>query len=161
MTVKIMNEDEFLNFINTFHKFLNRFKEVPEHSLTEADYEFLPTNKEEFLQIVNDAPLNILKGLGFKKWMDAEKARHINPLSMELKPIKENFDIWLFPESFTNIIPIGYECIDTLGENVIYSKDDAEPLMGSLPYGIKKEHNKDEPNQLYNEFSEFMEQAFK
>lgn len=39
-----------------------------ENRTTELDFEWLPSNEEEFMNTVNNAPFNILKGLGFRKY---------------------------------------------------------------------------------------------
>ena len=57
----------------TIQEFLEQFgndstPHPKENREQELDFEWLPSNEEEFLNTINNAPFSILKGLGFRKY---------------------------------------------------------------------------------------------
>lgn len=155
MIIKILSLEELKTFIEDLNKFIDNFNSIPEDRLKDLDYEFKPKNEKEFILTINESPLNILKGLGFKKWLDYKESNRLNPDSNLEVEDKHNFDIWLFPSEWEDIIPLNFQCVNPNGEEVLYKKS-SEPMLGVLPYGIKRPHNADEPNELYEEFKNIL-----
>ena len=156
----ILRIDDLGEFFSQFDKMIKNFNSIPDYRLEELDYDVKPKDENECNVIINEAPLHILKGLGFKKWLDFKKANEISPYKIEEVEDKDNFDIWLFPVEWEDVIPKDFKCINPRGEDVIYEKN-CEPILGVLPYGIKKPHNVDEENKLYIEFKEILLNGFK
>ena len=82
----------------TIQEFLEQFgnNNTPhpkENREIELDFEWLPTNEQEFLDTINKAPFNILKGLGFRKYANVNSilsentVRTQNPIQMTVMSV--------------------------------------------------------------------------
>lgn len=161
-----MEPNELANFLT--EKFGNNIQIVsPPYQRTKPrEIEWVPETKEQFYEIVNNAPWHILKALGFRRWERMNnliKENQEMPTSHKVEmPIinsdekmtakfgkeknypteilKEDEDVILFPGEWFDIIPDGFECTGLYGEPNIFYKAlaDDDIRFGCIPYGIRR-----------------------
>jgi len=97
------------------------------------DYEYIPETKEEFETIIEKAPWDILRGLGFGKW---EVREDIFEPDVNDVPIGQQ--LFLLPGEWYDIIPNGYKLISISGKIEYFKKGktDSETRFGCLAFGI-------------------------
>lgn len=133
---------------------------------TPLEYSWRPETAEQFNSVVNDATVNVLLGLGFRKWdtmnniirenmgkpkHDILKIPFINKpdeefvidtgrkdAPIELLPVDE--DILLIPGEWYNIIPDGFTVTGLDGETYPFKhgESDDDIRFGCLAYGIRR-----------------------
>jgi len=140
---------------------------TPQFERTEPlEFTWKPKNKTDFEAIVNNAPWNILKGLGFRKWDSMNNLIAKNrdkPLSniveipiinapdevlsidvgrqespTELLEVDE--DVYLIPGEWYDIIPDGFMVTGLYGEQYPFKhgESDDDIRFGCLAYGIRR-----------------------
>lgn len=131
------------------------------------EFEYIPSTPEQFQAIVDKAPWDILKGMGFRKWdtmnnvIGENKDKHVsNKISIPIinAPEGENYevecgrgeapieeltedqDIILIPGEWYNAIPNGFIVTGLYGEKYPFEKgkSDDDIRFGCLPYGITR-----------------------
>lgn len=133
--------------------------------IRELDFQWKPDSPMEFMGTVENAPWEILKGLGFGKWdkmselvkENAAKPKH-NQVSIPVINSNENFIVdighknapletdigedWvlLFPHEWYGLIPDGFMVTGLNGERYAFKKgvSDDDKRFGCLPYGITR-----------------------
>jgi hypothetical protein len=88
--------------------------------INKLEFEWKPQNEKEFMSIVEKAPYDILKGLGFSKW--------------------DEDGLILFPAEWYDIIPDGFIVTDIFGEQESFKngETDDDKRFGCLSFGIKR-----------------------
>lgn len=139
---------------------------TPQFERTEKlDYDWKPKTKEQFYAVIDKAPWNILKGLGFRKWdsmnnlikeNNERPANHLveitvindkQPLVINMgrkdcpsKLLEVDEDVLLIPGEWYSIIPDGFMVTGLWGEQYPFKKSESDDdiRFGCLPYGIRK-----------------------
>ena len=144
--------EDLINWLNE-----NIGKEIeivssPHERTEKLEFDYVPETSEEFNGIVNKAPWDILKGLGFRKWdtMNNLIKEHIENSTGSSECVSDHQDcpsellkkdkmVILFPGEWYNIIPEGFEVTGLYGETYKFEKEssDDDIRFGCLPYGIK------------------------
>jgi len=136
---------------------------TPQFERTEKlEYEFKPTSKKQFLMIVNNAPWDILRGMGFRRWDNMSEIAKENKASqgkgtinipiinapghtydVDLEhegPTKGDVNQWviMIPGEWYDIIPEGFMVTGLYGEKYPFKKGESDDDIryGCLPYGI-------------------------
>ena len=133
----------------------------------QLEYDYKPETKAEFMAIVEKAPLNILQGLGFRKWdtmnncikdnqkmpvsnkiefpiiNSKSKEVYVTDIGRKNAPIKLlaiDEDIILFPAEWYSIIPDGFIVTGLNGEQYPFKNGyiDDDTRFGCLAYGIRR-----------------------
>jgi len=131
----------------------------------ELAYKFVPQNDEQFYSIIKDAPMKILKGLGFGKWetmnniITENKGRNASQIvnipiinsqdtcSIDIgigncptELLLTDEDILLFPAEWYGIIPDGFIVTGLNSESYPFQKNktDDDRRFGCLAYGIRR-----------------------
>lgn len=139
---------------NDIDNFLTLSSSVP------LDYEYIPQTQDEFLSVIQNAPTNILIGMGFKKWskmndLIIENQIYLNRIDNEhliIDPIiKEELlslpsellvtdvDVILIPSNWCYLIPINFLVTGLFGESISFHENICnEAQFGCLPFGILK-----------------------
>lgn len=129
----------------------------------ELDYKYVPKDEDEFYGVINDAPVEFLKGCGFGLWdkMDNVVAENVQKpknkyfripiinsdgeakiinVGRKNAPTKtnKNYLILLFPNEWYNAIPNGFKVTGLSGEQYPFKKGDTDDdiRFGCLAYGI-------------------------
>lgn len=129
------------------------------------EYEWVPETDKQFYAIVNDAPWDILRGLGFAKWDTMNSVIGENSTKPKNDPIEIPFlnsddtlkvdvgygeapteqlepdeDIILFPGEWYDVIPDGFIVTGLYGEQYPFKKGDTDDdiRFGCLAYGIRR-----------------------
>lgn len=115
---------------------------------TKLEYEWKPQTIEQFKSVVNNAPWNILKGLGFGKWdtmnnlikENIPKPKHNELRKAPTKLLDIDEDVVLFPGEWYDIIPDGFMVTGLYGEQYPFKhgESDDDIRFGCLPYGIRR-----------------------
>lgn len=132
------------------------------------EYEYTPSTDNDFFEITKNAPLEILKGLGFRVWdkmnsviRDNQNKPIVNNISIPIinGPKEMTFDlgiglgeaptkelandqyIILMPGEWYNIIPNGFIVTGLNGEKYAFKRgvSDNDIRDGCLNYGITRE----------------------
>lgn len=141
---------------------------TPQFERTEPlDFDWIPQTAEQFYAIVEKAPWNILKGLGFGKWdsmnnliaenskrkqNDVHRIPFINKPEEDLvvdmskrtdvpsELLEVDEDVILIPGEWYNIIPDGFIVTGLYGEQHPFKKGESDDdiRFGCLPYGIRR-----------------------
>lgn len=124
------------------------------------DYEYIPETQDEFLSVIQNAPTNILIGMGFKKWSKMNdlilenqitQNRIINEyliidpiikeelLSLPSELLTTDVDVILIPSNWYHLIPYNFLVTGLFGESVRFDENlSNEPQFGCLNFGILK-----------------------
>ena len=139
---------------------------TPQFERTSAlEFNWKPANDEQFYAVIEKAPLNILLGLGFRRWETMNnliKENFQKPIKEEIKIpminsdkdfvvdigrgqaptqlLEVDEDVLLFPCEWYNLIPDGLRVTGLYGELDIFKKDESDDDIrcGCLPYGIRR-----------------------
>ena len=132
----------------------------------ELDFNYIPKTEEDFNAVLGNAPWDILKGMGFRKWdtmnnvikenVQKSEARTVGIPVINGPPMKVNIgrernhpvtsldkdrDILLFPGEWFNSIPEGFIVTGLNGDEYPFYKSlaDDDIRFGGLPYGFQRE----------------------
>lgn len=139
---------------------------TPHERTEKLDFEFVPENEEQFYKTINEAPWDILKGMGFRKWSSMNEIIQENQegkndeKTVEIPIINSNESccmktgtknppkelleedevILLFPGEWFESIPEGFITTGLFGEEESWekAKSDDDIRFGCLAYGIRK-----------------------
>lgn len=139
---------------------------TPHERTGKLDFEFIPENEEQFYGIIKNAPWEILKGIGFRKWSNMNEIIKENQegssdereidipvvnsdesycmkVGAKYPPkqlLEEDEVVLLFPGEWFNAIPEGFITTGLYGEEEPWekAKSDDDIRFGCLAYGIRK-----------------------
>lgn len=139
---------------------------TPQFERTEPlEFDWKPSTKKQFMAIVEKAPLEILFGLGFRKWDTMNtliKENHGSSLvefpvinspndketitfkvgsdKVPTKLLDIDEDVLLFPGEWFDLIPEGFKTTGLYGEETVWEKAKADDdiRFGCLAYGIRR-----------------------
>ena len=160
-----MNEIEIVNWLkDNFGDDVQVM--IPQFERTKPlDYNFIPQTAEQFYGIVEKAPWDILKGLGFCKWdnmnsiISENKKRSIKDVvgipivgsdevySVDIgrkdnptESLEVDEDVILIPGEWYDVIPNGFIVTGLNGEQYPFKKGESDDdiRFGCLPYGIRR-----------------------
>jgi len=133
--------------------------------LEKRDYEYVPYTKDQFYGVIQKAPWDILKGMGFSKWDSMNNLIEENNLrkegdkieipfinsdgtftvdngkkNLQSEPLENDEDVILFPGEWFNSIPKGFILTGLFGESYEFDKNtsDDDTRYGCLPYGFRR-----------------------
>ncbi len=109
--------------------------------------DFKPTTNEDFLDFVNNAPIDALKAVGFGKWStmnsmikenNDRRVGYKDNLPTEL--LEHDEAVYLFPKEWYNLIPEGFAMTDISGREHKFKrgKTDDDIRFGCIAYGIRR-----------------------
>lgn len=132
----------------------------------ELDFHYVPDNEDDFSAVLGNAPWDILKGMGFRKWskmndlikenLEMESSKTISiPVINSDKPMnvlvgrQESYptkllevdaDMIMFPGEWFGAIPEGFIVTGLYGEQYSFHKAiaDDDIRFGCLAYGFQK-----------------------
>lgn len=132
----------------------------------ELDFDYIPENEEHFRSILENAPWEVLHGMGFRKWATMnnlidENLRKPKSETVEIpivnaaaslsvdvgkrndvptKPLDEDMEIVLIPGEWFDAIPESFVVTGLHGESYPFYKDDADDdiRFGCLAYGFQR-----------------------
>ncbi len=133
--------------------------------IEKREFEWKPSTEYEFKTIIEKAPLDILIGLGFRKWdkmntlieennqrpeskeveipiLNSDDTYNVNLGKEDLQTENLQKDEWvlLFPGEWFDIIPEGFIVTGLYREEYPFKRKEADNdvRFGCLPYGIRK-----------------------
>ena len=139
-----LEESEVLSFLQDTNIIMPHFK-----TTEEINIKWKPSNNSEFYMIVKDAPIEILKNLGFGAWdtynniveeniVDSESDYKFN-IKRPVKKLIVDKLLLLFPYAWYDIIPQDFLVTDIFAVEHKFNNDCSnDTRFGFLSYGILK-----------------------
>lgn len=132
----------------------------------ELEFNWKPTNDYEFKKVISEAPIEILKGMGFGAWdtmnelidenngkpenskieipiINSDQTLKVDTGKKDLQTMKLDIDemVLLIPGEWYDIIPDGFLVTGLYGEQYPFKKGESDDdiRFGCLPYGIRRQ----------------------